>query len=254
MDRQLLRVYLLELAGSFAFVTIAAGVVCVNHMALPAGQSAGVAPLTLHQPGAVGVALASGLTWAVLVALLGPVTGGWLNPAVTMALWLWGRLSTTRAAWLIGAQLLGGLLAGLCLRYMFADDILRSARFGATHLNLLAYPDLGPERLWPGLGAGVAIELGLTFLFVFAIFGGPLEGAGWRSGAVLAAATLFAFPLTGAALNPARWLGPTLWECFRETGRQPFADAFVYVAGPVLGAIVAGWCCFKLMPERPAGK
>jgi glycerol uptake facilitator-like aquaporin len=61
---------------------------------------------------------------------------------------------------------------------------------------------------------------------------------------------LVAYPLTGAALNPARWFGPTLWELSIRGGRTPFADAFVYVAGPIVGAIIAGWWCFKMMPPR----
>ncbi len=256
MDKKLLRDYFIELVGSFFFVLTAAAVTCVNAMTLPAGQTAGTAPITLHQPGLLGVALAQGLVWAVMLALTAPVTGGFLNPAITLMLWLFNRISTMRASWLIGAQLFGGLLAGLCLRYTFADDILQTARFGATHVNPLAYPLLSQGSVWAGAG----VEFALTFLLVFAIFGNKQEiGAGpesaWLSGAALTACVLVAFPLTGAALNPARWFGPVVWEALNSTrtGRQhPFADAFVYLAGPILGAVVAGWWCFKIyLPGRP---
>ena len=265
MDKKLLRDYFIELVGSFFFVLTATAITCINTMTLPTGQTAGTAPVTLHQPGLLGVALAQGLAWAVLLSLTAPVTGGFLNPAITLMLWLFNRISTARAAWLVGAQFLGGLLAGLCLRYTFADDVLQSAHFGAAHVNPLAYPVLSQGSVWAGAG----VEFALTFLLVFAIFGNKQDsGAGpqsawhldawhagaWLSGAALTACVLVAFPLTGAALNPARWFGPVVWEALNSTrtGRQhPFADAFVYLAGPILGAVVAGWWCFKIyLPGR----
>ena len=251
MDKKLLRDYCIELVGSFFFVLTATAVTCVNAMTLPAEQTAGTAPLTLHQPGLLGMAIAQGLIWAVLIALTAPVTGGFLNPAITLMLWLFNRVSTVRASWLIGAQLVGGLLAGLCLRYTFELDILRTAHFGAPHINLLAYhPALTQGSVW----AGAVVEFILTFLLVFAMFAGKdVAGAGphgaWAGGAVLTACVLVAFPLTGAALNPARWLGPTLWDFLTRTSTarpHPFDDAFAYVAGPLLGAVAAGWWCFKI--------
>ena len=62
---------------------------------------------------------------------------------------------------------------------------------------------------------------------------------------------LVAFPLTGAALNPARWFGPVMWEALTRRSREPLDDAFVYIAGPVLGGVAAGWWCFKIyLPGR----
>ena len=254
MDKKLLRDYCVELVGSFFFVLVAAGVTCVNAMTVPAGQVPGTAPLTLHQPGILGVALAQGLVWAVVLSLTAPVTGGYLNPALTIMLWLFNRVSSVRASWLIGAQLLGGVLAGLCLRFIFAEGILRAAHFGAPHLNPLAYPDLVQGSIWAGAG----VELILTFLLVFAMVGAqvgsePAPQGAWLSGAVVTASVLIAFPLTGAALNPARWFGPTLWEylIWDRTGARPFGDAFVYIAGPILGAAAAGFWCFKIyLPGR----
>jgi aquaporin Z len=252
MDKKLLRDYLIELVGSFLLVLTAAAVTCVNHLTLPSGQTAGVAPLTLHQPGLVGMAVAQGLTWAVLLALTAPVTGGYLNPALTLMLWLFNRLSTARAAWLIGAQMIGGVLAGLCIRFAFQDQVLQLAHYGAPHVNPLTYPSVPQGSIWAGLG----IEFVLTFFLAFAIFGGKDGTAAgphgaWLAGAVVAASVLVAYPLTGAALNPARWFGPVLWEFRYTSSREPFRDAIVFVAGPMLGAIVGGWWCFKVYrPER----
>lgn len=263
MDKKLLRDYFIELLGTFFFVLAAAGVACVNSMTLPAGQSPGTTPLTLHQPGALGVAAAQGLIWAVMLTLTAPVTGGYLNPAITLMLWLFNCVSTIRASWLIGAQFLGAMLAGLCLRYTFAADLLQEARFGAPHVNPLAYPNFAaPLILSQGsIWAGAVVELVLTFVLVFAIFGnnsasgfGPQSA--WLSGAALAACVLVAYPLTGASLNPARWFGPVAWETLtRVGGRQhPFADAFVYIAGPIVGAVAAGWWCFKVYRPVAAPK
>ena len=250
MDKKLLRDYFIELLGTFFFVLAATAATCVNTMTLPGGQTAGTTPLTLHQPGALGVALAQGLAWVVMLALTAPVTGGFLNPAITLMLWLFNRINTVRASWLLGAQLVGAALAGLCLRYTFEADILRDAHFGAPHVNALAYPVLQQGSVWAGAG----VELALTFVLVFAIFGNKEESglgpqSAWLSGAALTACVLIAYPLTGAALNPARWFGPVIWEALtvtRASRQHPFADAFVYIAGPIIGAVAAGWWCFKI--------
>jgi glycerol uptake facilitator-like aquaporin len=101
----------------------------------------------------------------------------------------------------------------------------------------------------------------LTFFMVFAIFGTLSAGldarqAGLAGGAALAAGVLFAFPLTGAALNPARWFGPVFLEALgSQSTRSPWADALVYLAGPILGALLAGLVCFKLLlPAAAPGK
>src|SRR5437773_4926819 len=137
MDKTLWRTYLIELVGTFALVYFGAGVVCVNHMTLPTkyanaktrvnySESGGNEPLTMygHQPGLVGVALAQGFILAALLAVTLPLSGGYLNPAVTLMLWVFNRLDNTRTWWFIGAQLLGGVLAGVCLRYTFAEALL----------------------------------------------------------------------------------------------------------------------------------
>ncbi len=58
---------------------------------------------------------------------------------------------------------------------------------------------------------------------------------------------LVSFPLTGAALNPARWFGTVFWENWATagtSGRSPFADVLVYLAGPIVGALLGGSFCF----------
>jgi glycerol uptake facilitator-like aquaporin len=213
----------------------------MNYLAVPANQPLGTTPLNLHQSGLVGIALAQGLIFAVLLSLTMPVSGGYLNPAITVMLWAFNRLDTRRVSWLVGAQLVGAFLAGTVLRFTFDPDLLRFAHFGTPHLNLLSFNEMTQATRY----GGTAIELVLTFFLVFAIFGAAGEKtAAWAGGAVLAAAVLVSFPVTGAALNPARWFGTVIWENWlggTDVGRMgPFDDILVYLAGPILGALLGG--------------
>jgi aquaporin Z len=260
MDGRIIRSSIIELVGTFGLVFFCAAVVCVNHMTTPSSQQAGTAPLTLHQPGLFGVALAQGAILAALLALTVPVAGGYLNPAITLTRWAFGRLESLRAALLIAAQLIGAILAGICLRLIFSAEIVTTARYGAPHINPLAYPALNQPTLFAGSG----VELLLTFFLVVAIFGvigqagDPLRQA-LAPGMVQTAAVLVAFPLTGAALNPARWFGPVVCDTLAGAGGTPWPDFLVYLAGPILGALLAGLFCARVLPapepaDRPAMK
>jgi len=219
-----------------------------------------------HQPGLVGVALAQGLILAVLLAVTLPISGGFLNPAVTLMLWVFNRLDHQRTWWFIGAQLLGAALAGGCLRLTFTEGVLGQTRVGTPHLTaaVLGGPGATANPTVPMLLTGTGIELALTFFLVFAIFGTVLDTRGPRLGGLavglaLSADMLMGFPLTGAAVNPARWFGTVIWE--RTVSDIPlvpgtFSDMFVYLAGPILGALLAGGVYFKLIlpaeTEAPA--
>jgi glycerol uptake facilitator-like aquaporin len=248
MDKRLQRIVFIEMVGVFGLVLFSAGLVCVSQMTVPEGNT-GAAPQTLQQPGVLGIALGQGLILAALLALTAPVTGGYLNPAVTLMLWVFNRIETGRAAWLIGAQLLGSVLAAVCLFLTFKMTVLQDARFGAPHVNELAYPDPGQRALF----TGAVLELLLTFFLVVAIFGhaqGDALKLGIVAGMIATVCALFGFALTGGALNPARWLGPTLFEAFNPPTQPPprsaWADSLVYLAGPILGALAGGFFVFKV--------
>ena len=262
------RTFLVELIGVFGVVFFSAGVVCVNQMTSQdrAAQEAEesrpssrpVPPVTLHQPGLFGVALAQGTILAVLLAVTVPVTGGYLNPAVTITQWAFGRTGSKRAGALLVAQLAGSALAATALRLVFKLDVLQAAEFGAPHINSRAYPALLTQYT---IIAGSSIELLLTFFLVLAMFA-PIGSAGdparmgLAPGMVQTAAALFALPLTGAALNPARWFGPVLWEWASRPASglstNPWADFLVYLSGPILGALLAGLFCARLLPTPAA--
>lgn len=177
----------------------------------------------------VGVALAHGLVLAVMVSVTGHVSGGQVNPAVTIALWAAGKIGTQRGAVLIVAQLVGGVVGALLLRYVVGDAAFDGGGAGA--------PALAPGL---AVGKGIVLEAILTFFLVFVVFGTAVDDKGpWNKTAGFTIGLTIAFdilafgPLTGAAMNPARWFGPALvggiWD-----------NALVWIVGPIAGAIIAG--------------
>jgi aquaporin Z len=242
MDKNLMRAYFAEMIGTFAVVFLAAGAVCVNSMT--------AAPEM--RPGLVGIALAHGLAYAVALSVTLHISGGYLNPAITLMFWSFNRLDTAKMAWYIGAQMVGAAAAGLCLYQTFDSDVLRASHVGAPHVSNTGAYGTDPAG-WQVIATGTGIELALTFFLVLAIFGTILDTKGPRipglmAGLALTAVTFLGFPLTGAATNPARWFGSVIWERLEQTSAvSPFADMFVYVAGPIVGALLAGIVYYKLI-------
>jgi MIP family channel proteins len=235
-----LRPYVAELVGTFAVVFVSAGAVCAAY--LPIGV-----PLDV-----TGLALAYGLVVAVALSCTINVSGGYLNPAITIALWVLRRIEHRQAAWLLAAQLLGSALAGGALRLIFREDVLV---FGTPHLTG-AFGELTFQSMLTGAG----IEAVLTFLLTFAVFGTVIDrrtprlsglGVGLTLGLALAALALVGFRLTGAAANPARGFGPFLWELTYRHG--DFREhLLVYWLGPVLGAVLAGMVyTYLILPPEP---
>jgi len=205
-----------EAFGTFLFFFVGAGSVVLGDYLSPSGGSG---------PGLLGVALAHGLALAVLVSALGAVSGGHFNPVVTLAVWIMGRIATPRAGLYVVAQLAGALGAGLALKAVFPD---------AWQASNIGSPALG-AGISPAIGIGV--EAVLTALLVLAVLGtavdprGPKIG-GLAIGLAVAADILVGGPLTGAAMNPARWFGPAV-------ASGAFADWYVWWIGPAIGAAVA---------------
>lgn len=203
-----------EAVGTFLFFFVGAGSVVLTTAAGEGG------------PGLVGVALAHGLVLAVLVSAFGAISGGHFNPAVTVAVRLAGRIEWSHAALYVVAQLIGAAAAGFALRAVFPESDWQPTNIGT--------PALGAGI---GVGAGIAIEAVLTVVLVLAVFGtaidmrGPKLG-GMAIGLAVAADVLMGGPLTGAAMNPARWFGPAV-------ASGAFDNWYVWWVGPLIGAIVS---------------
>ena len=174
--------------------------------------------------GLLGIALAHGLAIAVMVSATAGISGGHLNPAVTFGLMLADKidLKGAFAYWL--SQLAGAVAAAwMCLVVLDTTAV-----FNGT-------PVVGKDVT---LGHAVIIEAVLTFFLVFVVFGSAVDErapkiGGLAIGLTVALDILFAGPLTGAAMNPARAFGPAL------VGGQ-WTHHYVYWAGPLLGGGLAG--------------
>jgi aquaporin Z len=187
--------------------------------------------------GLIGVALAHGLALAVLVSALGAVSGGHFNPAVTVAVRLVGRIEWSRAAAYVVAQLVGAVAAGFALRLIFPAV--------SAERSLLGTPVLDPSI---GVAGGIVTEAILTLLLVLAVLGTAIDPrapriGGLAIGLAVAADILMGGPLTGAAMNPARWFGPALVS-------GTYADWYVWWIGPLLGAIVGAAIYRYVLEDR----
>lgn len=202
-----------EALGTFLFFFVGAGAVIVN------GGAAG-------SPGLLAVALAHGLALAVLVSALGAVSGAHFNPAVTVAVLVSGRITAGLAGMYIAVQLAAAVAAGLALRAVFPE-----AAWGPV--------GIGTPALHPAIGVpgAIAIEAVLTVLLIIAVFGTAIDRrapklGGLAIGLAVAADVLMGGPLTGAAMNPARWFGPAV-------ASGSFDNWYVWWIGPLIGALVA---------------
>ncbi len=229
------RPFLAELIGSFAFVFVSAGAVCTSQLAYTSGSP---------QSHLLTIALATGMMLTVLLPATLHLAGGLLNPAFTLTFWVFRRVETAKALWIIGGQFAGSFLAGLALRLMFSPAVLNEAQFGTPHLNVAAFGGVAGEPTASILLSGIGIEFVLTFILMFVIYATLLDSRAQQlgilaAGLTLTGLTLMGYPLTGAALNPARWLGPWAWEL---TLRPDAAvrDHVVYWVGPTFGALAAG--------------
>jgi aquaporin Z len=220
------RALVAEACGTFWFFFIGAGTI-LTVTAMNAG-------------GLLEIALAHGITLAIAISALGALSGGHFNPAVTFALAIAGRHPWPRLPTYFVAQLVGGVLAGFALRIVFDSSI---AAIDKTHLGT---PALAPTITQP---VGVVIEAILTIFLVWAVYGtavSPLAPriAGFGIGLTVMTDILLGGPLTGAAMNPARWFATAVPAAF-------FDNWWVYWVGPLLGAAIAGFSIRYVLAPPP---
>jgi aquaporin Z len=201
-----------EFISTFALIFIGAGAVIATNLGLD---------LT-------GVALAHGLVLAIMVSITAHISGGLVNQAVTIGLWVAGKIASPRAVILTGAQLLGAVAGAFLLKYLVPKVLFDAGGGGA--------PALADGF---AAGKGIVLEAVMTFFLMFAVFGtvvddrGPFsKTAGLTIGLVIAFDIMAFAPYTGAAMNPARWFGPAL-----ATGA--WDSWYVWIVGPSAGAISA---------------
>lgn len=183
----------------------------------------------------VGVAIVWGLTVMLLIYALGEVSGAHLNPAVTIGFCISRNFKAREAAAYIGCQLAGALAASLMLRGMFGNV----AWLGATLPS-------------GSVGQSFLLEVVLTFVLMLVVLsvakGTKEQGlmAGIAIGATVGMEAMFAGPICGASMNPARSLAPAVIS-------GNVTALWVYLLAPVLGAIFAVpvWRGMKLPEGSP---
>ncbi len=187
--------------------------------------------------GMLGIALAHGIGLAIGITTTMAVSGGHLNPAVTVGLWSVGRIDGRRAGLYVVAQLLGGTVAALAVKGLFPAM--------AGVVTQLGTPKLAIDVTMP---AGIALEAVATFLLAWAVMGGCVDGrahklGGFAVGLTVVIDILAIGTITGAAMNPARAFGPALvsWAWTAQA---------VYWIGPIIGSIVAMQIYERMMIEK----
>jgi aquaporin NIP len=210
--------YYAEILGTFGLVFAGTGAVVINE-----ATNGGVT----H----VGIALTFGLVVLAMIYTFGDISGAHLNPAVTLGFWAARRMPGREALFYTASQTVGAILASGLLRFLFPESKL----LGGT---LPVGSDL----------QSFVLETVLTFFLMLTILnvstGSKEKGitAGIAVGSVIGLEALFAGPISGASMNPARSLAPALVSGHLE-------HLWIYLAGPALGACAAMFAC-RCVRER----
>jgi aquaporin NIP len=213
---------LAEALATFALVFAGCGAIVVDH------ERGG----TL---GAVGIAASFGLAIMAMIYATGHLSGAHINPAVTIAFSIQRHFPTRDALAYIPAQLAGAIAAALLLGIVWSG---RPADLGATHPTV-------------GSAAALAYEIVLTAVLMFVIMAVATDtraagaAAAIAIGGTVALDALFGGAVTGASMNPARSIGPALaaWS---------WSDLWIYLLGPLTGAIVGAFAYQLVRDERTA--
>ena len=227
-DAPILGVALAELVGTFILVFGGTAVATAAILSLP----------TAGQPyNSLAVALAFGLALAAVVAAIGHVSGGHVNPAVTLGMAATGKFPWKSVPVYLGAQLVGAILGALGTWLAFGGPGRAEAKLAAT------YPAQGVGDLQAFL-----LEILITFILVFVVMSvatdnrAPAPIAPIAVGFALAVGVFIAGPVTGGAVNPVRALGPMIVA-------GDLTSAWLYILGPIIGGVLAAFLYDRTMAE-----
>jgi MIP family channel proteins len=216
-----------EALGTFGLVFVGAAVVVVNG----GFPNSGI--------GLLGIALAHAVVLSVMVTATMTISGGHLNPAVTLGLLVTRRIDLVSGAAYIITQLVAACIAAFLVKLLLPAAAVRTAMLGVPVIASSV-----------SLTQAIGIELILTFFLVTAVFGTAVSPdaprvAGFGIGLVLLFDILVGGPLTGAAMNPARAFGPALIA-------GEWLGHGVYWIGPIAGGILAALLWeYVLLPRTP---
>jgi len=221
-----IRKYLAELIGTFTLVLVGTSVAVLQGF------------LGMGPAGWLGISFAFGFTLLVLVLVIGPVSGCHVNPAVSVPMALSGRLPMKLLPGYVIAQCVGAALASLVLMLLMSgvpDYTVAEHGLGANG---------NPQGLT--VGALFGWELVITALFLMTIFAAtrddaPAIAAPLAIGGFLFVAHLIGAPLGDSSLNPARSLGPAIFQ-----GGEALSVLWIFIVSPLIGGGV-GWILYKVL-------
>jgi aquaporin Z len=222
MTNPTLRRALAECFGTFLLVFAGTGAIVINDVSRGA---------VTH----VGVAITFGLVVMTMIYAVGDVSGAHLNPAVTLGFVCAGRLDRREILSYIAGQCVGACAASLLLRALFP-----------TH------PTLGATMPAGGALQSFVLEAALTLILMFVILsvssGAKEKGitAGVAVGGVIGLEAMFAGPISGASMNPARSLAPALVSL-------QLHDVWIYLTAPIAGAMLAASLCRLIHGDECCG-
>merc|ERR1712062_630722 len=188
----------------------------------------------------VRITLCFGVTVATIAQSIGHISGCHINPAVTLGLFFGGKIGLINSILYIVAQLIGGLIGAGLLKAFLGELVPKADGVGVTKLTNIS------------VGQGFGIEFFITFVLVLVVFASAADDNNTPSvkgsaplaiGLSITTCHLFAIPLTGSSMNPARTLGPSI--VFNS-----WAIHWVYWVGPILGGVTAA-LIYQLILKAP---
>ena len=213
--------YISELLGTMVLVLFGCG-------------SAAIAGTVL---GNLGIALAFGLSIVAMAYVIGDISGCHINPAVSIGMWIDGRMETKDLILYIVFQCIGAII-GIAILAVIINSAPDLGGYMTTGLGQNGFGSASSVGL-NAVGA-IIVEIILTFVFVFTVLGVTRSEktsvvAGIVIGLTLAFVHIMGIPLTGTSVNPARSLAPALF-----LGGQALQQVWVFILAPIVGAVIAG--------------
>ncbi|MFZ1320592.1 MAG: aquaporin Z [Ignavibacteria bacterium] len=183
--------------------------------------------------GFVGVSLAFGLTVLTIIYALGHISGGHLNPAVSIGLWVSGRIEAKEVLPYIISQILGGIAGAGVLYVIVTGNGSQIGNFAAN-----GYGEHSPGGY--NLMSALVTEVVMTFMFLIVILGSidkkaSIGFAGVSIGLCLTLIHLISIPVTNTSVNPARSISQALF-----VGGWAMEQLWLFILAPIVGAVLAG--------------
>lgn len=222
--------YIAELLGTMVLVLFGCG-------------SAAIAGPTL---GNLGIAMAFGLSIVAMAYVIGDISGCHINPAVSIGMWIDGRMDAKDLILYIVFQCIGAII-GIGILAAIINSAPYLGGYMTTGLGANGFGSASTVGL--SVVGAIIVEVILTFVFVFTVLGVTKKAengavAGIVIGLTLAFVHIMGIPLTGTSVNPARSLAPALF-----LGGKALQQVWVFILAPIIGAVIAGLLYKGLISE-----